>query len=118
MHEFSLALSVINYIEEVSKKMKLKKITSIHIEIGEFTHINPLQFRFCFKILSKGTILENSRLYIRKIKPTFLCKNCKRKIKKDIKEIMELQMKCPYCKGDIELEEGKELLVKKIKGIR
>ncbi|RZN56098.1 MAG: hydrogenase maturation nickel metallochaperone HypA [Candidatus Methanomethylicota archaeon] len=118
MHEFSLASSVINYIEDLSRKMGLKKITSIHIELGEMTHINPSQFRFCFKVLSKGTIGENSRLYIRKRKPIFICKNCKRRIKKDVNEIIAFQMKCPYCKGKIELERGKELVIKKIKGIR
>ncbi|MEM4706847.1 MAG: hydrogenase maturation nickel metallochaperone HypA, partial [Candidatus Methanomethylicaceae archaeon] len=89
MHEFSLALSMINYIEEICKKNGIKKIDSIHIEIGGMTHIDPSQFRFCFKFLSKEILGGTFRLYIKKVKPKLICNNCKKIIELDMKKINE-----------------------------
>lgn len=115
MHEFSLALSMINYIEEFCKKNGIKKIKSVHIEIGGMTHIDPSQFKFCFKLLSKGTIGEGCRLYVKKIKPKFMCLDCRKEIEIDVKNLGEFNFKCLYCRGELTIKKGKELVLKKIK---
>lgn len=116
MHEFSLALSMINYIEEICRKNGIKKIESIHIEIGGMTHIDPSQFRFCFKFLSKEILGGGFRVYIKKVKPKFTCKNCRKTLEIDERKLVEFNFKCPNCEGELIVEKGKELTLKRIKG--
>ncbi|MCX8170315.1 MAG: hydrogenase/urease maturation nickel metallochaperone HypA, partial [Candidatus Methanomethyliaceae archaeon] len=93
----------------------IRKIKSIYIEIGGMTHIDPSQFRFCFKFLSKGTVGEGCRLYIKKVKPKFMCINCKRRIEIDVKNLGEFDFKCPHCGGELIVKKGRELTLKRIK---
>lgn len=118
MHELSLALSVVNFLEGLSKEQGLNKIEAIHIEIGGMTHVDPAQFRFSLKLVSKGTIAEGSRVYIRKKEPVLKCNSCGKEVRIDVKDIGAFSFRCPSCGGELKIEEGRELLLKRVKGRR
>ena len=64
MHETHLIQPIIKGIEEHSKKENAKKVTKLRLKIGQLIGIKEESFRETFKVLSKGTILENSELEI------------------------------------------------------
>ncbi|MEJ5293074.1 MAG: hydrogenase maturation nickel metallochaperone HypA [Candidatus Methanosuratincola sp.] len=120
MHEFSLAASLIQYVSEVAKNSGLAEIREMHIEVGEMTHIDPRQLRFCIRIASQNTIADGSRVYIRKRMPVLRCLKCgaSSELKRG-KNLSEYSMTCPSCGSqDVELERGRELVLKRIKGIK
>lgn len=120
MHEFSLATSLIQYVSEVAKKSGMAEIREMHIEVGEMTHIDPRQLKFCIKIASQNTIAEGSRIYIKKRMPVLRCLKCgiSSELKKG-KNLLDYSMACPSCGSqEVELERGKELVLKRIKGIK
>lgn len=120
MHEFSLAASLIQYVSDVAKKSGIVEIKEMHIEVGEMTHIDPRQLKFCIRIASQNTIADRSRIYIKKRMPVLKCLKCgvSSELKKG-KNISDYSMACPSCGSqEVELERGKELLLKRIKGIK
>lgn len=120
MHEFSLAASLIQYVSDVAKKNGMVEIKEMHIEVGEMTHIDPRQLKFCIKIASQNTVAERSRIYIRRRMPVLRCSKCG--VSSELKRgenLSDYSMACPSCGSqDVELERGKELVLKRIKGIK
>lgn len=118
MHELSLATSVIEFLEGLSKEQGLKKIQAVYIEIGGMTHIDPAQFRYSLKLVSQGTVAEGCKLYIKKKDPVLRCKSCGKEMKVVVRDLPSVSFKCPCCGGELKIEKGKELLLKRIKGTK
>ncbi len=120
MHEFSLAASIIQYVSDVAKKNGMTEIKEMHIEVGEMTHVDPRQLRFCIRLASQNTIADGSRIYIRTRMPVLRCLKCgtSSELKKG-KNLSDYSMACPSCGSqEVELERGKELVLKRIKGVK
>ncbi|MBU0635082.1 MAG: hydrogenase maturation nickel metallochaperone HypA [Candidatus Omnitrophica bacterium] len=64
MHETHLIEPVIKGIEAHAKKEGAKRVVKIRLKIGEFTGVKEESFRQTFKMLAKGTILEEAELEI------------------------------------------------------
>ncbi|MFH2145607.1 MAG: hydrogenase maturation nickel metallochaperone HypA [Candidatus Omnitrophota bacterium] len=64
MHETHLIEPVIKGIEAHAKKEGAKRVVKIRLKIGEFTGVKEESFRQIFKMLAKGTILEEAELEI------------------------------------------------------
>lgn len=118
MHELSLATSVIDFLEDLSREHGLKKIDAVYIEIGGMTHVDPTQFKFSLKLVSKGTVAEGCRIYIKKMAPLLKCNNCGGVVKFDFKDISSVSFKCPLCGGELSIEKGREFVLKRVKAKR
>ncbi|MGQ9759321.1 MAG: hydrogenase maturation nickel metallochaperone HypA [Candidatus Methanomethylicaceae archaeon] len=118
MHELSLALSVVDYLERLGREQEIKKIEAVYFEIGGMTHVDPAQFRFSFKLASEGTIAEGSRVYIKKVNPILKCKSCGKEVKIEVGNIGTFLFKCPSCGGRLEIQKGRELTLKRVKGTK
>ncbi|MDD2666311.1 MAG: hydrogenase maturation nickel metallochaperone HypA [Methanocellales archaeon] len=64
MHEYSVAMEICEVVLETARNNAAKKVTSIDIDLGELTHINPDQLTFCLEILAKGGLMEGAKLNI------------------------------------------------------
>lgn len=64
MHETHMIEPIIKNIEEHAKKEGALKVNKVRVKIGEFTGIKEDSFRETFKVLAKGTILEDADLEI------------------------------------------------------
>ncbi|MCX8182504.1 MAG: hydrogenase maturation nickel metallochaperone HypA [Candidatus Methanomethyliaceae archaeon] len=118
MHELSLATSVVDFLEGLSKEQGLKKIQAVYIEIGGMTHVDPAQFRFSLKLVSQGTVVEGCKIYIKKRDPVLRCNSCGKEVKVNVRDLASVSFKCPLCGGELKIEKGKELLLKRIKGTK
>jgi hydrogenase nickel incorporation protein HypA/HybF len=120
MHELSLAMSVVEYLQNLAKDQGMKRIDAVFLEVGELTHVDPRQLRESFKIASQGTVAEGSRVYVKRKLLSLKCTKCGRENKIELKDaITDYSLKCSFCGStDVEIDKGRELLLKRVKGSR
>ncbi|TXT56658.1 MAG: putative hydrogenase nickel incorporation protein HypA [Candidatus Thorarchaeota archaeon] len=121
MHEFSAACSIVDAALEGAKGHDIKRITSVNIDLGEFTFLIPEQLAFNFEIASQNTILEGAELKISPVKGRLLCSECgyegEVEPDPDVPEqiAMFAPMKCPKCGSSAtEITGGKEFVITNI----
>lgn len=103
-----------------AEKGKAKKVTEVHLIIGELTFLGLEQVRFAYEALTKGTILDGSKLVIKTQKGAVKCPNCGYKggFKYEDDPLYHLKMptlKCPRCNSLVNIVAGKECIIKRIK---
>ena len=106
MHELSFAQAILDTVMTVAEKHKAKKVKSVHVVIGDLLMLNPEQLKFCFDVVTKGTIAENAKLEIEIVKPKIKCTLCG-------KEFDEYVGICD-CGGIVTVEGGKEMILKRL----
>jgi hydrogenase nickel incorporation protein HypA/HybF len=118
MHELSLALNVVEFLVKLADEQGMIKISAAFIEIGEMTHIDPRQLKYSLKMASEGTLAEGCKFYVKRGRISIRCKDCGKASVLDTKHmISQYELKCPACGGaDIEVEKGRELVLKRVRG--
>ncbi len=118
MHEFSMTMNLIRYLIELVRNKNARKISEVYIEIGKLTHLNPEQISFLYNTVSSNyPELSDSKLYISRKDAKIRCRECNYTgpLPSD-DELPLLIFQCPKCgSGDIEVLEGNEFLVKRVK---
>ncbi|MEM2094281.1 MAG: hydrogenase maturation nickel metallochaperone HypA [Candidatus Bathyarchaeia archaeon] len=120
MHEFSVASQIVRSVLEEAEKRESKKVISVHLIIGDLTLLQPEQVRFSYKILVKGTVMEGSKLLIRRRKGRVRCDKCGYdgaiNLKDDpVYHVSFPTLSCPRCGYPVRIVEGKECLIKSVK---
>ena len=120
MHEYSVAMEIYEVILKTAIKNDAKKVTSVDLELGELTHINPDQLIFCLEILVKGGLMEDAKINLVVIPPKVKCKcgyegvldNKRHPLISDL----AFNLGCPGCGNPVpNLISGKEINVRNIK---
>ncbi len=106
MHELGITRNIVSI---VSEKAQGEKITQVTLEIGKFSAILPESIRFCFDIVSQGTVLEGAELEIIEISGTAECRTCGTHF-----ELEQLYGRCPCGSAEITRLTGEELLIKQM----
>ncbi|HEX54741.1 MAG: hydrogenase maturation nickel metallochaperone HypA [Candidatus Altiarchaeales archaeon] len=117
MHEFSIAVNILENAIKEAKKHKANRVKEIFLEIGQLTLINPEQLEFAIKSIAEGTIAENLRVNI-EISPI--------RVKCGNEHVNELQcdgkdyyfllshLRCPECGEAVKILSGRECILKRI----
>ena len=107
MHEMSIAQSVLDIILQESRNHKLNRVISVALKVGDLSAVESESLRFCFELVSKGTLVEGARLDIERIQITCRCRDCGVDF-----TVKELVFSCPACEGPrVEMLSGRELNV-------
>ncbi|WP_202319864.1 hydrogenase maturation nickel metallochaperone HypA [Archaeoglobus neptunius] len=80
----SFAEAVVNHALRFAEEKRAKRVLSVKITVGELLMINPEQLEFCFRIASKGTLLEGAELDITVKKADIKCTVCGKELDKDV----------------------------------
>ena len=110
MHEFSIAMDIVDIASEYARKAEAKTVREVEIEVGELAGIVMEALEFSLDSAVKGTILENaSRKFIR-IPGVVRCPVCRHEY-----ETGDFFSACPQCEaGPPEIIQGRELRVKSL----
>lgn len=76
MHEFTLAIEVINIAKREAEKIRADNIREITIEVGDLSGVEAGAFESALELLIKDSILEKSRVNIVRIPGKGWCKAC------------------------------------------
>jgi hydrogenase nickel incorporation protein HypA/HybF len=112
---------VMEFMMDWAKKSDVEKILEVHLEVGEFAMTAPKTVRYCFKLLSKNTIANDARIFVKKIPGLMACKKCGyigrgKRLYLVRRGIYIPSNQCPKCKEiAAEIVQGKEYILKRIK---
>ena len=107
MHEMSIAQSVLDIILQESQTHKVNRVLSVALRVGELSAVETESLRFCFELLSKGTLVEGARLEIERVQVTCRCQDCGSDF-----SVEELIFFCPSCQGTkVKMLSGRELSI-------
>ncbi|HOJ84859.1 MAG TPA: hydrogenase maturation nickel metallochaperone HypA [Bacillota bacterium] len=112
MHEVSIAENILSIAESAVQKNNLKRVVRVVLEIGQFSGVEPELLRFAFKVIKKGTVLEQAEIEI-EVPPLLLyCNECETEYLGEID-----QLRCPGClKERFKVIRGREMMVRSIVG--
>ncbi|WNY23116.1 Hydrogenase maturation factor HypA [Methanimicrococcus hongohii] len=121
MHEYSLAIDLMESVLTAAKDNDAKIVNQISVKVGRIAHVNPVQLEFSLKSVSEGTIAENASYSFEYVDPEIKCL-CGYFGKPNISETEDdsdmleylVSLVCPLCGKNVEVIGGTELVVDSI----
>ncbi|MEL7644134.1 MAG: hydrogenase maturation nickel metallochaperone HypA [bacterium] len=112
IHEVGIAESIMQITRQVAEQNNMIKVTSLLVEIGQFSGVEPHALEFAWEFVSKGTVAEGSTLEIERPPLVLFCTHCLIEYPGDMEDL-----RCPNCKDEVfEIRKGREMLVRSISG--
>ena len=120
MHELSVASAVVEKVLEFVSAHSVKKVLAVRLAVGELSHIEADQLRFCFMAITEQTPLENSALEIETVEAVVGCERCsyrgRPKFWEDALSVGPIPtLECPSCGATVEMIEGNDCAIKAIR---
>ena len=110
MHEMSLAMGVLQIVEEAARAQRFRRVRSVLLEIGELSMVEVEAMRFCFDAVSRGTLAEGAVLNVVEVAGQGLCFNCNMTV-----PLAALYDPCPACGGHpVQATGGTEMRMKEL----
>ena len=93
MHEFSIAMSIIEGATEEAQRHGCGKVRAVHLKLGALSGVDKDSLLFSYELACEGTALEGSRLVIEEIPVTAFCPRCE--VERALASMQ--RMSCPVC---------------------
>ncbi len=107
MHEFSIALNIVDIAVETAKTNHAHKINEVEIEIGDVSGVVYEALDLALQSAVKDTMLENSLIHLKRVEAEALCVQCGHIYIPD-----NLVSECPKCGSvNANVTKGKEMKV-------
>jgi hydrogenase nickel incorporation protein HypA/HybF len=118
-----MTAQIVEGVLEEAKKQNAKKVTEVHLVIGNLTFLGVEQVRFSYHILIEDTIMKDSKLLIEKKAGVIKCPSCSFKggiqYEDDFAYHVSIPiLRCPKCGKTVKILEGKECTIKSIKMLK
>ncbi|MET7606933.1 hydrogenase maturation nickel metallochaperone HypA [Streptomyces avermitilis] len=109
MHEMSIALAVIDQVEQAARQAgDVTAVRSVRLQVGELAGVVPDSLSFCFELACAGTVLEGADLVTEAVPGRARCAPCVREWAVG----MPPRLSCPECGGaTTDLLSGRELQI-------
>ncbi|PBC86782.1 Hydrogenase-3 nickel incorporation protein HypA [Streptomyces sp. 2224.1] len=108
MHEMSIALAVVDQVENAERPTGATTVNSVRLQVGELAGVVPDALAFSFELACAGTVLEGAELITEPVPARARCGPCA-----DTWSVgMPPRLSCPGCGGaTTELLSGRELQI-------
>jgi hydrogenase nickel incorporation protein HypA/HybF len=110
MHELSIAMQIVEIVEEEAKKHDSALVSAVHLEIGTLSGVEPDALEFAMEEAVRHSIVAKAELFYHYIEAVAVCEECCHEFKTE-----DYFKVCPYCNSiNTSLLKGKELKIKSI----
>ena len=108
MHELSIAMSILDVVEEESARQGDARVLAVHLKLGPLCGVVKEALLASFEMAREGTTLDECNLIIEEIPIAIDCKNCG-----TTRSVVSIQeMRCSICGAPAdEVVHGRELEV-------
>ena len=108
MHELSIAMSIVEMVQEESDKRGGARVSAIHLKLGMLTGVVKAAIVSSYELACEGTGLEGSRLLVEELPVVVYCPQCL--AQRTLESVQRFS--CPECKGPVsDVIQGRELQV-------
>ena len=76
MHELSIALSLVEGVQETAAREGIQRVTAVHVRVGALSGIAPDALRFSWELATAGTVAADSALRIEDVPLVVFCERC------------------------------------------
>src|SRR5262245_52814601 len=76
VHEMSLALGVMQIVEDAARSQGFGQVLSVRLEIGQLAAVEPEALRFCFDAVARDTVAQGATLEILETPGSGWCAQC------------------------------------------
>ncbi|MFG2292318.1 hydrogenase maturation nickel metallochaperone HypA [Streptomyces sp. NPDC048603] len=76
MHEMSIAMAVVNQVEEAARAGGATAVREVRLQVGELAGVVPDALAFCFELACAGTVLEGAALVTTPVPARARCASC------------------------------------------
>ncbi|MEP6603294.1 MAG: hydrogenase maturation nickel metallochaperone HypA [Spartobacteria bacterium] len=120
MHELSIASGLLEKLLQFTEDNPEKQIVEVRLAIGELSHIEEEQFRFCYEAITAETPLARSTLEIERIEAMVICPHCSYRGRPKywdgaLSGIPVATLECPSCGKAAEATDGNECAIKSLR---
>ena len=110
MHEMSLCESIVGIIEEQAREQTFGTVKKVWLEIGRFSGVEIDALRFCFDVVTRGSVAEDSELLIDELPGQAWCLGCSRAV-----TVPQRFDPCPACGSyQVQVTGGDEMRIKEL----
>lgn len=110
MHELGITRNIVSICGE---RAGGRRVSRVQLEIGRLSAVMPDAIRFCFDVVSQGSVVEGARLEIIEVAGLGRCRGCGASI-----ALASSSRRCPVCQSlDVELLAGDELTIKEMETV-
>ncbi len=92
MHEFSLALEIVEIVKQSAQNAGKDKVTCIELEIGELSGVEESALLLAMETLALHTLLQDAQIISKHTKGMARCESCGVEF-----ELVDLFTLCPKC---------------------
>ena len=115
-----MAKQIVENVLEGARKHNAKRVSEVHLIVGQFTFLGEEALRTAYEALAKDTILEGSKLVIEEKKGLVKCRICGYEgtvhLSHENEHHEELPIiRCPNCEGAVNILDGKDCVVQTLK---
>ncbi|WP_327069922.1 hydrogenase maturation nickel metallochaperone HypA [Kitasatospora sp. NBC_01250] len=112
MHEMSIALAVIEQVEQAAAEHGAQAVEEVLLQVGELAGVVPQALDFCYELACADTVLAGSTLTVEPVAARARCVDCGREWAVG----MPPDLACPGCGGArTELLAGRELQILQVR---
>jgi len=94
MHELSLAVNILQLVEDAARRENFQRVARLHLEAGALAGVEVGALRFALESLADGTCLQGAHVQIDEPPGVAWCERCH-----DHVTINSRTEPCPRCEG-------------------
>jgi hydrogenase nickel incorporation protein HypA/HybF len=115
-----MTTQIVENVLREAKEHNAKEVLEVHLVIGKLTFLGLEQVRFSYKVITEGTMMENSKLFIEMKDGVVKCGSCGYEGNFNYEDdpvyhIAVPTLHCPKCGGTVDIIGGRECLIKSVK---
>ena len=119
MHELSMAATLVDSVLEFAVAHEVKKVLRVRLLVGELTHLEPEQLRFCYTSITTDTTMEGSMLEIETVQAQVHCPHCSyqgppKYWEEALSQVAVATLQCPQCGRAVDATQGQECAIKTV----
>lgn len=108
MHELSLAMALVEQVEQEARRHGARSVHRVDIRVGELSGVEAAMLASAYEVIREGTACAGAELVVTRVAAVWACPRC------DAPIPVGGVLRCPACDEPARLRQGDEIELERI----